>query len=304
MIHGIISNGIYDRQTHTVSFWEQSSGLVQAEKVWDIAKRRGSGRTTAALFWQNTMYADADIVLTPRPLHMEDRMIMWCYSRPPGLYEKISCDIGKFDLSTYWGPFASDKSSAWIGRATELVLELQKPNILFSYIPHLDYIFQREGINPKNLKEEIRFVDNIVGNIMNKTIDLGIREQTQFVIVSEYGFSEVTNDIPLNRIFREQGLLAVREIEGREYIDFEYSVAFAMVDHQVAHIYIKGASVQQIKRILDSVEGIEIALDEDGKKMMNINHEVSISNRVNVNFKWIEIYLVFRKLVIVAKPIT
>jgi len=273
--HGIISNGIYDRQTHTVSFWEQSSGLVQAEKVWDIAKRGGSGRTTAALFWQNTMYADADIVLTPRPLHMEDRMIMWCYSRPPGLYEKISCDIGKFDLSTYWGPFASDKSSAWIGRATELVLELQKPNILFSYIPHLDYIFQREGINPKNLKEEIRFVDNIVGNIMNKTIDLGIREQTQFVIVSEYGFSEVTNDIPLNRIFREQGLLAVREIEGREYIDFEYSVAFAMVDHQVAHIYIKGASVQQIKRILDSVEGIEIVLDEDGKKMMNVNHERS-----------------------------
>lgn len=273
--HGIISNGIYDRQTHTVSFWEQSSGLVQAEKVWDITKRGGSGRTTAALFWQNTMYADADIVLTPRPLHMEDRMIMWCYSRPPGLYEKISCDIGKFDLSTYWGPFASDKSSAWIGRATELVLELQKPNILFSYIPHLDYIFQREGINPKNLKEEIRFVDNIVGNIMNKTIDLGIREHTQFVIVSEYGFSDVTNDIPLNRIFREQGLLAVREIEGREYIDFEYSVAFAMVDHQVAHIYIKGASVQQIKRILDSVEGIEIVLDEDGKKMMNINHERS-----------------------------
>jgi len=248
---------------------------VQAEKVWDIAKRGGSGRTTAALFWQNTMYADADIVLTPRPLHMEDRMIMWCYSRPPGLYEKISYEIGKFDLSTYWGPFASNKSSAWIGRATELVLERQKPNILFTYIPHLDYIFQREGIFPKNLKEEIRFVDNIVGNIMNKTIDLGIREQTQFVIVSEYGFSDVTNDIPLNRIFREQGLLAVREIDGREYIDFEYSVAFAMVDHQVAHIYIKGASVQQIKRILDSVEGIEIVLDEDGKKMMNINHERS-----------------------------
>lgn len=78
--HGIISNGLYDRQTHTVSFWEQSSSLVQAEKVWDIAKQGGSGRTTAALFWQNTMYADADVVLTPRPLHMEDRMIMWCLS--------------------------------------------------------------------------------------------------------------------------------------------------------------------------------------------------------------------------------
>jgi predicted AlkP superfamily pyrophosphatase or phosphodiesterase len=273
--HGIISNGLYNRQTHTVSFWEQSSSLVQADKVWDIAKRGGSGRTTAMLFWQNTMYADADIVLTPRPLHMEDRMIMWCYSRPPGLYEKISYEIGKFDLSTYWGPLASNKSSAWIGRASELVLERQKPNILFTYIPHLDYIFQREGIFPKNLKEEIRFVDNIVGNIMKKTIDLGIRDQTQFVILSEYGFSDVTSDIPINRVFREHGLLAIREIEGREYIDFEYSLAFAMVDHQVAHIYVKGTSVHQVKRVLDAIEGIDIVLDEEGKKLMNIDHERS-----------------------------
>lgn len=273
--HGIISNGLYDRQTHTVSFWEQSSSLVQAEKVWDIAKRGGSGRTTAVLFWQNTMYADADIVLTPRPLHMEDRMIMWCYSRPPGLYEKISYEIGKFDLSTYWGPLASNKSSEWIGKASELVLERQKPNILFTYIPHLDYIFQREGIFPKNLKEEIRCVDNIVGNIMKKTIDLGIRDQTQFVILSEYGFSDVTSDIPINRVFREHGLLAVREIEGREYIDFEYSLAFAMVDHQVAHIYVRGTSVQQVKRILDAIEGIDTVLDEEGKKLMNIDHERS-----------------------------
>jgi predicted AlkP superfamily pyrophosphatase or phosphodiesterase len=273
--HGIISNGLYNRQTHTVSFWEQSSSLVQADKVWDIAKRGGSGRTTAMLFWQNTMYADADIVLTPRPLHMEDRMIMWCYSRPPGLYEKISYEIGKFDLSTYWGPLASNKSSAWIGRASELVLERQKPNILFTYIPHLDYIFQREGIFPKNFKEEIRFVDNIVGNIMKKTIDLGIRDQTQFVILSEYGFSDVTSDIPINRVFREHGLLAIREIEGREYIDFEYSLAFAMVDHQVAHIYVKGTSVHQVKRVLDAIEGIDIVLDEEGKKLMNIDHERS-----------------------------
>ncbi|HET7242318.1 MAG TPA: alkaline phosphatase family protein, partial [Nitrososphaeraceae archaeon] len=239
------------------------------------AKRGGSGRTTAVLFWQNTMYADADIVLTPRPLHMEDRMIMWCYSRPPGLYEKISYEIGKFDLSTYWGPLASNKSSEWIGKASELVLERQKPNILFTYIPHLDYIFQREGIFPKNLKEEIRFVDNIVGNIMKKTIDLGIRDQTQFVILSEYGFSDVTSDIPINRVFREHGLLAVREIEGREYIDFEYSLAFAMVDHQVAHIYVRGTSVQQVKRILDAIEGIDTVLDEEGKKLMNIDHERS-----------------------------
>ncbi len=273
--HGIIANGLYNRETCTVSFWEQFSSLVQADKVWDIAKRHGVGRTTAMLFWQNTMYANSDIVLTPRPLHMENQMIMWCYSRPPGFYEKISADIGKFDLSTYWGPFASNKSSLWIGRASELVLERQRPNILFTYIPHMDYIFQREGTVPKTLKDEISCADLIVGNIIKKTIDLGIREESQFIILSEYGFTDVISDIPLNRVLREHGLLAVREIEGREYIDFEYSLAFAMVDHQVAHIYIKDPNLQRVKRILEGVEGIEVVLDRQGKESMNINHERS-----------------------------
>ena len=80
----------------------------------------------------------------------------------------------------------------------------------------------------------------------------------------------MTSDIPINRVFREHGLLAVREIEGREYIDFKYSLAFAMVDHQVAHIYVKGTSVHQVKRIVDAIEGIDIVLDEEGKKLMNI----------------------------------
>ena len=83
----------------------------------------GSGSKTAVLFWQNTMYSNADVVLTPRPLHMDDRMIMWCYSKPPGFYEKLIEKIGKFDLTWYWGPLVSKKSSEWIEKATEFVLE-------------------------------------------------------------------------------------------------------------------------------------------------------------------------------------
>jgi predicted AlkP superfamily pyrophosphatase or phosphodiesterase len=79
-VHGIISNGLFDRQNYAISFWEQSSNLVQADRIWDTLKMRGSSYKTAVLFWQNTMYTNADIVLTPRPLHMEDRMIMWCFS--------------------------------------------------------------------------------------------------------------------------------------------------------------------------------------------------------------------------------
>lgn len=44
--HGITANGLYDRETFKVSFWEQPSSLVQKPRIWDLAK----GAKTAVLF--------------------------------------------------------------------------------------------------------------------------------------------------------------------------------------------------------------------------------------------------------------
>ncbi|HXU95641.1 MAG TPA: alkaline phosphatase family protein, partial [Candidatus Nitrosotalea sp.] len=83
--HGIIANGLYDRSSHSVSFWEQPSALVQKERVWDTLKNKSPSVKTAVLFWQNTMFVNSDIVITPRPLHMGDgSMIQWCYPKPAG----------------------------------------------------------------------------------------------------------------------------------------------------------------------------------------------------------------------------
>ena len=270
--HGIVSNGLYDRQHCSVSFWEQSSNLVEADRIWDTVKMRGIDAKTAVLFWQNTMYSNADVVLTPRPLHMDDRMIMWCYSKPPGFYEKLFQKIGKFDLSWYWGPFVSKKSSEWIELATEFILENERPNFLFTYIPHLDYAFQKNGTSYNNLKEDLKFVDDLVGRLVKKATDIGILEDTQFIIFSEYGFTNVDSDISLNTVFRENDLLCVREIEEKEYLDLEYSKAFAMVDHQVAHIYVKENYANSVRKILEGIKGIDIILDNELKQQLRINH--------------------------------
>ena len=285
-IHGIISNGLYNRQDYAVSFWEQSSNLVQADRIWDIVKMRSTGSKTAVLFWQNTMYSNADIVLTPRPLHMEDRIIMWCYSKPPGFYEKLLQKIGKFDLSWYWGPLASKKSSEWIELATEFVLEYEMPNFLFTYIPHLDYAFQRNGTSYNYIKDDLKFVDDLVGRLVKKAIDIGIIEDTQFIIFSEYGFTDVNSDISLNTIFRENELISVREIEEVEYLDLEYSKAFAMVDHQVAHIYVKENYANSVKKILEGIRGVDLILDNESKQHLRINHPrsgdlIAVSNADN-----------------------
>ena len=272
--HGVIANGLYDRSTFNVSFWEQSSSLVQAQRVWDSIKQK-STKKTAVLFWQNTMYANSDIVVTPRPIHLDDNMVMWCYSKPVGYYEKLKEKFGEFNLASYWGPLASPKSSEWIANAAEYTLESERPNFLFVYIPHVDYSAQRFGRGGVQVRDDLKKADDIVGRLVQKVTTLGIRDETQFVILSEYAFNDVNGAVPLNLVLRDAGLLSIRTIQEKEYLDFEYSKAFAMVDHQVAHIYIKNGYEKETRSLLETTAGVDMILDNDGKKDLAIDHERS-----------------------------
>ena len=69
------------------------------------------------------------------------------------------------------------------------------------------------------------------------------------MILSEYNFNEVNNSVSPNLILRQHGLLSTRRIEEKDYIDYEFSKAFAMVDHQIAHIYIKPGYEDEVKSI-------------------------------------------------------
>jgi predicted AlkP superfamily pyrophosphatase or phosphodiesterase len=272
--HGIISNGLYDRNTYNVSFWEQSSSLVQSQRIWDTVKK-SNGIKTAVLFWQNTMYANSDIVITPRPIHLDDKMVMWCYSKPVGYYEKLKEKLGEFNLAGYWGPLASPKSSEWITNAAEYTLESERPNFLFVYIPHADYSAQRFGKGAVQVRDDLKKADELVGRLVQKVIELGIRDETQFIILSEYAFNDVNGAVPLNVVLRDADLLSIRTIQEKEYLDLEYSKAFAMVDHQVAHIYVKNGYERETRKVLENTNGVETILDSSGKKELAIDHERS-----------------------------
>jgi len=218
-------------------------------------------------------------------------MVMWCYSRPEGYYEKLKEKFGEFDLASYWGPLASAKSSEWIANAAEYTLENEKPKMLFVYVPHVDYSAQRFGKGAPQVRDDIKKADEIVGRLVHKASEMGIIDQTQFIILSEYGFNDVRGAVPLNLVLRDAGLLSVRTIQGKEYIDFEYSKAFAMVDHQVAHIYAKDGFAREARKVLEATEGVEKVLDAEGKKKLAIDHArsgelVAIANRD----KWFSYY--------------
>jgi predicted AlkP superfamily pyrophosphatase or phosphodiesterase len=201
---------------------------------------------------------------------------MWCYSKPVGYYDQqLKTNLGEFNLATYWGPFASHKSSEWISQATTYTLEEHRPNLLFTYIPHIDYSAQRFGKRSNQVKDDLKIADGIVEEIVQKTIELGIKDKSQFIILSEYGFNDVSSAIPLNLKLRDAGLLATRRIQDKEYLDYEFSNAFGMVDHQIAHIYVKDGFANQAKQVLEDVTGVERLLYGEDKKLLKIDHERS-----------------------------
>jgi predicted AlkP superfamily pyrophosphatase or phosphodiesterase len=273
--HGVVANGFYFPEQFQVAFWEQASSLVRHERIWDRLRKKNPHLKSAVLFFQNSLYASCDAVITPRPLHTDEGLVQWCYSKPVGLYEGICEEIGEFNLMHYWGPMASIESSRWIAGAAVATMKRVQPHLMIIYLPHLDYCSQRFGPDHPIILKDLELVDQEVGRIIAGVEDLGLADETVFVVLSEYTFSAVHQDIPLNRVLRQEGLLEVRAIKGREYLDMELSPAFAMVDHQIAHVYVKDGYQAAVRKVLEGLEGIDFVLDSEGKQAHRIDHPAS-----------------------------
>ena len=273
--HGIIANGLWDRGYAKARFWEQSAALVQGERIWQAYRR--TGKKVAMLFWQQSMGEDVDLILTPAPLHKHHGgMIQDCYSRPAGLYRTICERTGrKFNLMHYWGPLASWKSSQWIAEATAAVISdnQHSPDLCLTYLPVLDYDLQRYGLNHPKSAKALAALERQLKLLRTAASANGYK----LLIFGDYALENVAG-APLlpNLELRRSGLFQVRNIGGMEYPDFFTSAAFAMVDHAVAHIYLRDQSRQdEVRRVLESVDGVAEVLDCEGQQGYGIHHSRS-----------------------------
>jgi hypothetical protein len=61
-----------------------------------------------------------------------------------------------------------------------------------------------------------------------------------------------------------------------EYLDPWTSRAFAVADHQVAHVYVRDpADVDEVAKLLTGLEGVDQLLDAEGKSAHGLDHERS-----------------------------
>ncbi len=238
--HGIVANGWLYRDTGEVRFWQQSNRLVQGEKLYE-------GVRTAKLFWWFNQGAPVEWFATPKPHYGADGSKVFDVIDATGC--SLEQQIGSFPFHSFWGPRSGLAGSEWIAKATAIVLRKQRPRLTLAYLPHLDYDFQRFGpIHPQRVAE----VDRAAGWIIDAAREIDAR----VVVVSEYGVVPVSRAVEINRALREAGCLAVRDGPFGEMLDTHASRAFAVCDHQIAHIYLNGIEAKAARDLLEPLPGV------------------------------------------------
>jgi predicted AlkP superfamily pyrophosphatase or phosphodiesterase len=268
--HGAVANGWYFRDLSEIWLWRQSDRLVAGEKIWEAGARRDPAFTCAKLFWWYNMYSEVAYAVTPRPAYPADgRKIPDIYTQPAALREELVARLGPFPLFNFWGPGADIASTGWIAGCARHVYEARRPTLCLVYLPHLDYNLQRLGPRDPRIARDLAAVDAAAGELIEHVQKDGAR----VVVLSEYGITGVSGPVHINRALREARLIQVRTELGLEMLDAGACEAFAVADHQVAHVYVRRPErVPEVKRLIESLPGVDLVLDEAGKHAHGLDH--------------------------------
>lgn len=272
--HGVVANGWLFRDTMEVRFWQQSNRLMQAEPLYVTAKREAEreGRQfrCAKLFWWFNQGAEVDFSVTPKPHYGADGNKAFGVSgQPEGLCEGIEKSIGKFPFPSFWGPNSGIKSTAWIAQCAAKVILDHQPELTMVYLPHLDYEPQRCGPGGCDMASQVHELDKCVAPIMEAAGKIGAR----IWVVSEYGHCDVEQPVYLNRELRKANWLQVRHGPFGEQLETFASEAFAVCDHQLAHVYVKHAkTIGPIREKLAGIPGVAKTYVGEERAEIGLDH--------------------------------
>ncbi|GAB4047917.1 alkaline phosphatase family protein [Catellatospora paridis] len=268
--HGIVGNGWYFRDLGEVLLWRQHHALVGGEKVWQAARKARPGYTVANVCWWYAMGADVDWTVTPRPVYRADgRKEPDCYTDPPQLHDALTAELGTFPLFQFWGPGAGIASTRWIAAAARHIMSAHSPDLTLVYLPHLDYDLQRFGPYGPEAAVAARELDDVLGPLLDAADARG----ATVVALSEYAITPVRRPVDVNRALRAEGLLRVHTQAGMEYLDPWTSRAFAVADHQIAHVYVADpADRAVVAKICANLPGVAQVLDDAGKAAHGLDH--------------------------------
>jgi predicted AlkP superfamily pyrophosphatase or phosphodiesterase len=277
--HGVIANGFYWRNRQEVEMWTAWNDCIQAPQIWDILRQYQPSVTSAIWFALHSKGAGADYICTPAPIHNPDGSeSLWCYTRPEGLYPELVERFDHFPLHHFWGPLANIASSEWIAASAIHAAEKYRPNFFYIYLPHLDYAAQRDGPDSPPALLALGQLDELLGKLFDGMRRAYGPSPLLWLIASEYVITPVRRATFPNRLLREAGLLRVRLEADGERLDFQASDAWALVDHQLAHVFVRDRDPRVTARVVELFRhqpGFAEVLSGDQRGRYDLVHERS-----------------------------
>jgi predicted AlkP superfamily pyrophosphatase or phosphodiesterase len=279
--HGAVANGWYFRDLAEVWLWRQSVELITGAPdrgcprgdasgahagagqagpapiptIFDRWRAAHPDSPSAQLFWWWNLPSRADLSLTPRPTYWADgRKGPDVHAFPGELRTRLTKDFGPFPLFQFWGPGAGIASSKWILDTALDVLHHDRSGLTLVYVPHLDYDLQRFGPHGPEAEAAALELDAALTPILDYAEAEGLRT----IVLSEYGIDAVDRCCEPNRLLRERGWLQIHAAENGSLLDPGNSDAFAVCDHQLAHVYVKDpARIEEVAAALRELDGVD-----------------------------------------------
>jgi predicted AlkP superfamily pyrophosphatase or phosphodiesterase len=273
-VHGVVANGWLFHDTNEVRFWQQCNRLMTAEPIYETARRRAHERdrtfTGAKLFWWFNQGAAVDVSLTPKPWYgVDGNKVFDVTGTPSGYIEELKRKFPAFPFPAFWGPNAGLKSTRWIADVSAKVIREKRPDLTLVYLPHLDYEPQRRGPSGCDLPKLVKELDDCCDILLASAKQIG----AQVWVVSEYGHCDVDAPVYPNRELWKHGLLQVRRGPFGDQLDLYESRAFAVCDHQLAHVYVRHLiDIPKVKEVLAALPGVERVLGIEERAEIHLNH--------------------------------
>lgn len=275
--HGVVGNGFFWREKAEVEMWTAWNDCVQTPQIWDRLNDHDPDLTTAVWFPMHSKGAGADYICTPAPIHNPDGTeSLWCFTKPSGLYGELRDALGHFPLMHFWGPLANIKSTDWIVDSAVVAAQRFRPQFSYIYLTHLDYAAQKFGPNTPQADAALGELDAAIGRLVDGYAAAGV-DDILWLAASEYAITEVDSVGYPNRVLREAGLLTLDvDSEGREQLNVKESRAWAMVDHQFAHVFVRDpADEVRVAAAFEEDASVEQVLTGGAREMFHVKHSRS-----------------------------
>jgi predicted AlkP superfamily pyrophosphatase or phosphodiesterase len=275
--HGVVANGFYWREKREVEMWTAWNDCIGRPQIWDVLHEHDPAITSAVWFPLHSKGCGADFICTPAPIHNPDGSeSLWCYTKPSEMYGELRDTLGHFPLHHFWGPLSNIKSTAWICDSAVWAMSRHKPHFFYIYLPHLDYAAQKFGPDSPQAARALGELDAAIAALAAGVESALEPEKPLWLAASEYTIVPVDHVVYPNRVLREAGLLCVNDGPDGETLDLQNSRAWALVDHQFAHVFVAGGDdVERAARMFRGREGIAEVLVGDQRARYALDHERS-----------------------------